>query len=84
MTTPYASDTEREQSLIVHAEGQYGFPLVFVSRRDVAESLFPRNDSTFVDEPVYVRLDSSLTVVAAIHGDQRRPELLNRWLEGLK
>ncbi len=75
---------DREHTLIVHSEGQFGFPLAFVSRVAVAASLFPKNDSTFVDEPIYVRLDSSLVVVAAIHGDQRRPELLDRWLAALK
>lgn len=78
------STTEREQALIGHAEGGFTFPLVFSSRADLAASIFPADDPTFSDEPVYLRLDREGRVVGSVHGDQRHPEFLDTWLRGIQ
>lgn len=72
---------DRERALLFRAEGTLPFPLAFLPADTLVRALFPGADDTFDEEPIYLRLDLQLNVRSAFHADQRRPELLDFWLE---
>jgi hypothetical protein len=72
---------DRERALLFRAEGTLPFPVTFLRADTLVRTLFPNSDDTFDEEPVYLRLDRQLHVRSAFHADQRRPELLDFWLE---
>jgi hypothetical protein len=72
---------DRERALLFRAEGTLPFPVIFLRADTLVRTLFRNTDETFDEEPVYLRLDRQLHVRSAFHADQRRPELLDFWLE---
>lgn len=72
---------DRERALLYRAEGSLPFPLAFLPTDTLGRALFPGADDTFDEEPIYLRLDPQFHVRSAFHADQRRPELLDLWLE---
>jgi hypothetical protein len=77
-------DADRERALLLRAEGKMPFPMTFVPYDTLGAALFPKADSTFDDEPIYLRLDRNLVVLSAFHADQQLPALLDSWLESLR
>lgn len=75
---------DRERVFLMRDGGLIASPIAFVSLDSMSHAFFPRADSTFDDEPIYLRLDRQLTIRSAFHADQRRPELLNAWLETIQ
>lgn len=72
---------DRERALLFRADGTLPFPLAFVPADTLVRALFANTDDTFDEEPIYLMLDRQLHVRSAFHADQRRPELLDLWLE---
>jgi len=72
---------DRERALLFRADGTLPFPLVFVPADTLIRALFAKTDDTFDEEPIYLLLDRQFHVRSAFHADQRRPELLDLWLE---
>lgn len=79
-----ASAFDREQGLLLMGEGQYEFRMVFTDALKIVAALFPPSDSAFAEEPIYLRVDERSKIISAFHADQRRPELLDAWLEVAK
>jgi len=74
---------DRENALLLREEGELSAPIAFVGMDVLSTALFPPSDSTFDDEPVYLRVDASFRVESAFHADQYRPALLDTWLRGV-
>lgn len=72
---------DRERALLYRADGTLPFPVAFVPADTLVHALFAQTDDTFDEEPIYLMVDRQLHVRSAFHADQRRPELLDLWLE---
>lgn len=76
---------ERENAVLMRADGDLPFAFAAAPLSDVAAALFPAGaDTSFEDEPLYMWLAPDLTIRSVFHGDQRRPALLDAWLAGLR
>jgi hypothetical protein len=75
---------DRERALLLRGDGLLAFPLSFLPADSLIAELFPRADSTFDEEPLFLRLDRHFTIRSAFHADQRRPALLDTWLETIQ
>jgi hypothetical protein len=72
---------DRERALLFRADGLAPYPIVFVPDTIVSSALFRFKGREFADEPVYLSLSGNATIKSAFLADQKRPELLDEWLD---
>ncbi len=74
---------ERDVVLLLKGDALMPFPVSFVNLALLRQALYQGVDSTYEEEPLYVRLNADGTIRSAFHADQQRPELLNAWLHAI-
>lgn len=72
---------DRERALAFRADGLAPYPIVFVPDTILSSALFRFKGREFADEPVYLRVSGNATIESAFLADQKRPELLDEWLD---
>lgn len=75
---------ERERALLLRQDGLLSFPITFIPSNDLLAALYGHLQGEFADEPIYLLLDRELTVRSAFQADQRRPNLLDQWLQAIR
>jgi len=74
----------RERALILREEGRLPQSISFVPMTSVDSLLFAHLGKEFAEEPIYLLLSPHLIIQSAFHADQRRPELLELWLDQIR
>ena len=75
------SSRDRERALLLRDEKLLPSAISFLPADSLFHLIAPADDSTYDEEPIYLRVDRHLIVLSAFHADQQRPELLKAWLE---
>lgn len=78
------SPRDRERALLLREDGLLSFPITFVPNDELFGALFRHMGNEFADEPIYLRLDEHRRIQAAFQADQRRPALLDAWLDAIQ
>ncbi|MGQ0561856.1 MAG: hypothetical protein ACT443_08295, partial [Gemmatimonadota bacterium] len=74
---------DRERAALLREDSLLPYPITFVPAADLQRTLFSHLGEEHAEEPIYLLIDRQFKIRSVFQADQKRPDLLDEWLEAI-